>query len=111
MARISSWHRVTPYGDEEALKRAFNKYGPIAVAIHVNDKFQRYKEGIFDEYCEGSRNHAVLLVGYGYDRHYDKDYWIIKNQWGTSWGESGYMRMRRNNNNMCDIARDAVWVE
>jgi cathepsin L len=110
VAKISSWAHVTPAGNENALKTALEQKGPIAVAIHVNDKWANYKQGVFDEECSGGRNHAVLLVGYGFDAPSNKDYWIVKNQWGEGFGEKGYIRMRRNNNNMCDIAGDAVWV-
>jgi len=110
VAKISSWAHVTPAGNETALKTALEQKGPIAVAIHVNDKWANYKQGVYDEECSGGRNHAVLLVGWGFDGPSNKDYWIVKNQWGEGFGEKGYIRMRRNNNNMCDIAGDAVWV-
>ena len=109
MAHISAWGSVTPHGDEEALRKQTDK-GPVAVAIHVSDGWARYKSGIFDEPCSGGRNHAVLVVGYGFDGPSNKDYWIVKNQWGQGFGENGFIRMRRNHGNMCDIAGDAVWV-
>ena len=49
-------------------------------------------------------NHALLVVGYGRDANTSLDYWLLKNSWGAHWGESGYMRLARNKNNMCGIA-------
>ncbi len=92
------------------MKSAVDQHGPVAVAIHINNLWTHYEQGIYDERCKGDRNHAVLVVGYGYDKLSNKDYWIVKNQWGEGFGEKGYIRMRRNKNNMCDIAGDAVWV-
>ncbi|CAG2170229.1 unnamed protein product [Oppiella nova] len=111
VARINSWTPITPHGNEEVLRQTIEKNGPAAVAIHVSDGWTKYKQGVFDEPCAGGRNHAVLAVGYGYDGPSNKDYWIVKNQWGTGFGDNGYILMRRNNNNMCDIAGDAVWVD
>ncbi|UYV65108.1 hypothetical protein LAZ67_3003147, partial [Cordylochernes scorpioides] len=92
-----------PVGDESALKEAVALQGPIAVAIDVLT-LQYYKEGIYDEpLCTPIwLNHAVLVVGYGSEN--GKDYWLVKNSWGDSWGEDGYIRMSRNKNNQCGIA-------
>jgi len=100
-----------PAGDEEFLREAVAAIGPISVAIDASSTtFQFYKGGIYDEKkCSDIHlNHAVLLVGYGSDI-VGKDYWIVKNSWGTSWGEEGYIRMSRNNNNQCGIATESTY--
>ena len=68
--------------------------------------FQHYSSGIYYEpNCHTLLlNHAVLAVGYGSTD--DGDYYIVKNSWGTSWGDSGYVLMARNRDNNCGIASD-----
>ena len=75
-------------GTENQLKFLLAKVGPIGVSIHATDDFRDYKSGIFyDSTCDNSgskNNHAVTVVGYGTDGP-GKDYWLIKNSWGTDW--------------------------
>ncbi|GFS28320.1 cathepsin L [Nephila pilipes] len=95
-----------PSKNEEALKKAVATVGPISIAINASGFFSSYDSGIYDpEECLGDRNHlnhGVLLVGYGTEN--SKDYWLIKNCWGTTWGTNGYMKMRRNRGNLCGVA-------
>lgn len=97
--------------DEEELKVAVATVGPIAVAIDANhESFQFYSQGVYYEpECSSQElSHAVLAVGYGSDKH-DGDYWLIKNSWGDSWGEKGYIRMARNKENNCGIATECSY--
>ena len=92
----STWDPV----DEDEIKEFLYETGPLAVALNANP-LQTYTGGILDKtssQCPTSgMNHAVTMVGYGHDDASDKDYWIIKNSWGASWGEQGYFRIRRGN--------------
>lgn len=93
-----------PYGNEETLTKAIGTVGPVTVAINA-DLIKNYKSGVFyDSKCSKESNHVVLAVGYGTDPIFG-DYYIVKNSWGTSWGEeNGYIRFARNKGNVCGIA-------
>jgi C1A family cysteine protease len=84
--------------DEKQLKRAVAKR-PILILIDASS-WQFYRSGILaEEDCEYiNRNHTVLLVGYGTEIIEDisYDYWIIYNSWGSDWGETGRIRITRN---------------
>lgn len=81
--------------------------GPISIAT-VGEKIQLYHSGIFDnDLCGDDLDHGVVVVGYGTANK--KQYWIVKNSWGTSWGEKGFIRMSRNKGNQCGIASGASY--
>ncbi|CAL1299000.1 unnamed protein product, partial [Larinioides sclopetarius] len=103
-----SGFKNVPDGDEDALKKAVATIGPISVIIDAcHNTFINYRSGIFDEpKCRTDiPSHAVLVIGYGTED--GKDYWLVKNSWGESWGLSGYIKMARNKNNQCGIASRA----
>jgi len=85
--KITSYDNVPP-NSSPALANACDQQ-PVAVAIEA-DEIMEYESGIFaDKSCGDALDHGVLLVGY------TKDIWIVKNSWGTSWGEEGYIRFSR----------------
>jgi hypothetical protein len=98
--KLASWAYL-PGGDDttppsiESIKSAIYNYGPISVGVAVDAPFQAYKRGVYMDSCNSKDlNHAVNLVGW----NDDGQYWIMRNSWGESWGEGGYMRIRYNCN-------------
>ncbi|KAL1454817.1 hypothetical protein WDU94_008951 [Cyamophila willieti] len=110
-ASITGFVNVTP-NNEDALKLALAKHGPISVAIDASQKsFSFYSNGVYyDENCKNSPNgldHAVLAVGYG--KLEGKPYWMVKNSWSTYWGNQGYILMSIKDNN-CGVMTDPTYV-
>ena len=89
------------------MKDAICKYGPIAACVKVTEPFQAYVGGIFDENARTAGpkdiNHAITIVGWDDS----KKAYLIKNSWGTEWGEKGYMWIEYGCNN---IGYGATWV-
>jgi C1A family cysteine protease len=106
VAKISSYKDVQA-GSETALMNAL-VIQPVSVAVEADTSvFQFYSGGVLDnKACGTNLDHGITLVGYGTDA--GKDYWNVKNSWGTGWGESGYIRMVRGKN-QCGIASMASY--
>ncbi|KAM4690473.1 uncharacterized protein WCC33_017865 [Rhinophrynus dorsalis] len=98
-------------GTEEALKEALGTIGPISVAIDgTRPTFFMYKSGVYsDPSCRQEVNHGVLAVGYG--NLNGQDFWLLKNSWGETFGEKGYVRIARNQGNLCGVASYASYPE
>lgn len=84
--------------DDTALMAAVQK-GPVSIAIEADQPiFQMYTGGVISgPSCGTQLDHGVLLVGYGTDAKLG-DYWIVKNSWNANWGEKGYVRLARGQN-------------
>ncbi|XP_054837868.1 procathepsin L-like [Eublepharis macularius] len=115
--RYSPWNRaatcdslvMVQSGSEEALEEAVATTGPVSVAVDASSiHFQFYSSGIFYlESCGNTLDHGMLVVGYGVSQWNGQDYWLLKNSWGTEWGEEGYMQVAKGANNMCGVASAA----
>nr|CAI5830895.1 unnamed protein product [Callosobruchus analis] len=102
VAPIKEWVNVTS-NNENALRLAIFKHGPISVAIDASHRtFSFYSNGKVEEL-----DHAVLAVGYGSLN--GKDYWLIKNSWSNYWGNDGYILMSAKDNN-CGVMTTPTYV-
>jgi len=78
---------------------------PVSTSLQVTDNWGSYGGGVmndraccdaaYDSNCVYNLNHAILVVGYGHDSASGLDYWLIKNSWGTRWGSSGYLKLKK----------------
>lgn len=82
----------------EAVMNALATVGPLAINIDAIP-MQAYGGGLFTGCAidDTHIDHVVQLVGYGHDNDFNQDYWLIRNSWGTTWGEEGYMKLLRHN--------------
>lgn len=102
-----------PNNNEIALQEAVYM-NPVSVAIEADTTvFQFYKGGVLNsDQCGTTLDHGVLVVGYGTENN--QDYWIVKNSWGSSWGENGYIRIAKssstNDNGVCGIAMQPSFI-
>jgi C1A family cysteine protease len=93
---------VTPSVDE--VKEAICSHGAVVATVHSNtNAFKLYTGGVYNEKAMGNVDHAVLLVGWDDKR----GAWLMKNSWGTNWGEQGYMWIAYGSNS---IGSHAAWV-
>lgn len=91
-SKITSFVDVKKNSDEEMMKAITLQ--PVSIAIQADQKdFQLYKSGVFTGGCGTSLDHGVLVVGYG--SMDGNDFYMVKNSWGTTWGDNGYIYLGR----------------
>lgn len=82
--------------------------GPAVISVSASPAvFMQYTGGVItDKGCYVVNDHAVLLVGWGRTTE-GLDYWVVRNSWGASWGEKGYVRIARSEGDgICGVNRE-----
>lgn len=106
LVTIKDCNDVMP-NNQLSLKHAVS-IGPVSVAIEADTRtFQLYTGGVLtSDSCGTNLDHGVLIVGYGTESN--TEFWLVKNSWGTSWGDHGYIKIQRsdstNDPGVCGIA-------
>ncbi len=111
ISKIRAWYDI-PVNDCARLLNRLST-SPVAVGLDANT-MMFYKSGVFsDAACNPNAiNHGVVVVGYGTDSVTKKNFWLVRNSWGTSWGEQGYIRMDRDvqkTTGICGICTAATY--
>lgn len=110
---IIDYYDVPPSSDSDMMY-ALSKQ-PVSVAIQADQKdFQLYKSGVFTGECGTKLDHGVLLVGYGSEEN--GDYYLLKNSWGETWGDGGYIKLGRGSefnsgNGQCGVLMQGSYPE
>jgi cysteine peptidase B len=99
-AQIAGFNYVTQ--SEPAMIDWLVAHGPISIGVDA-ETWQNYYGGVMSDCYGTSLDHAVLIVGY--DTSASPAYWIVKNQWGVTWGESGYIRLAYGSD-QCGLTQD-----
>jgi C1A family cysteine protease len=110
--KVTNIHEVSA-NSGTALKSAIAQ-GPVSVTVDAESTpFMYYTSGIVDSSagCGTSLDHAITAVGYGSEN--GVEYYIIRNSWGSSWGESGYIRLavEESGSGVCGIQQVSVWPD
>jgi len=102
VVQIMGYQKLPP-NDYAAVMKAVAYIGPLAINVQA-DGWKDYESGIFDGCADLNKvdiNHVVQLVGYGTDPKKGGDYWLVRNSWDVTWGEAGYIRLKRSSSAKC----------
>jgi len=94
-------------GEADMMQEIYQR-GPIACAIAIPQAFRNYTGGVFEDTTGAmEKTHEISVVGYGVEN--GKKYWLVRNSWGTQWGEQGFAKVVRGVNNI-NIESECDWA-
>jgi C1A family cysteine protease len=106
VAKITGYKYATD-GDEGTMKDNLASWAPLSICVDAR-YWQDYQIGVMTEWqCDWivQLDHCVQAVGY--DTTASTPFWIVRNSWGTDWGENGYIRLQYGTNT-CGLTQEAT---
>jgi cathepsin L len=100
------WGYVSPSSSiptVSQIKQSICDHGAVTAAVYVSNGFQAYTSGVFNEKKTNTINHGIVLAGWDDN----KGAWLLKNSWGSNWGDGGYMWIAYGSNS---VGYGAAWV-
>jgi C1A family cysteine protease len=80
--------------NNEAIKREIYQNGPVSTQMETWEDLSLFKGGIYiHSWGKSTNGHGISIVGWGYSEIHKKEYWILRNSWGTDWGDNGYFKV------------------
>ena len=113
-SQLNGWEFITvgefTMPTNEQLKNAIYTYGPVTAGVCTDADWPDYSGGVYvtpSNTCEGSTDHQIILVGWDDST----ESWILRNSWGATWGENGYMRIKYDPDGLTSRAGEGTsWV-
>lgn len=98
-------------GSAEMKKEIFAR-GPITCGMFVTPGFKKYNGGVYEEsgFDKSGVNHVISVTGWGVDKITGISFWVVRNSWGTSWGEEGFFKIRADKNNLGIGENSCYWA-
>jgi len=103
---IQNWEYVSQNDDINTMMSGVVSLGPLSICVDAST-WQYYNGGVITSGCGDSLDHCVQLVGYATSSQ-NVDFWSVRNSWGSDWGENGYLRVQRANDE-CGIGDEVTW--
>ncbi|EKX73973.1 Papain family cysteine protease family member protein [Theileria equi strain WA] len=91
--KIETGIKESRFIDYKGAKDFLQNHGALSTSVTLSKELTHYESGIFNTECTNGVRHAMTVVGYGTDSARNVNYWIVKNSWGTEWGEGGFIRI------------------
>jgi len=108
VSKITSWTYITKDKNETEMAAKLTTAGPLSICVDA-EPWQTYTGGVITKSCGTDLDHCVMITGYRDEtvKSQPVPIWVIRNSWGTDWGEKGFIYVERGKN-LCGVAEEVT---